>query len=143
MHYRPSGGYVPISSSRPARHAHTPSQVVDLGSFDAVQSYLANVPPAYSRYIRTLTISTNRAQFGGFPSDAVSNDVRTVSDTLAQLLDSCPQVERLTLHLDGSLTKNVIPTFQNFHQLSVLSINHCGDEQHAPLYVATATYLVA
>lgn len=109
-------------------------QIVNLSSFEAVQSYIGHVPPSYHRYIRQLTITTKSRDLAAFtPSAARTTGAVSVSDALIQLLSQCTQVEDLTLNLDGSLTKAVIPCFQGLHSLTSLAINHVGDEQQSPL----------
>lgn len=97
-----------------------------------MQAYIGHVPPSYHRYIRQLTITTSPKDQPAFAPFRAGHG-RTVSDTLIQLLSQCTQLEQLTLNLDGSLCKTVVPCFESLHCLSKLSINHVGDEQHSPL----------
>ncbi|PSR75927.1 hypothetical protein PHLCEN_2v8841 [Hermanssonia centrifuga] len=102
-------------------------RIVDLQSDEALRSYLTNVPPSYHRYIHHLTITTKPTACGVEPT------AQTTSDALTQLLRQCTQVEQLTLNLHTSLAKAVIPCFEALDALTVLSINHCGDEHQTPL----------
>ncbi|KAI0694911.1 hypothetical protein BC835DRAFT_1415202 [Cytidiella melzeri] len=107
-------------------------RVVDLQSLEAIFSYAANVPQSYHRYTRHLTICTKSTR-GGPSRPAIGNSSTTISDALVQLLASCTQIEHLALSLESSLNQSLIPVFERFSQLRVLSINHCGDEQQTPL----------
>ncbi|KAL4241725.1 hypothetical protein ABKN59_000892 [Abortiporus biennis] len=101
---------------------------VDLKSIQALQSYLSHVPSSYHTHIRQLKICTK-------PSSQLDSaqSFQAVSDALFALLSSCPQVEQLTLTLESSPSKIIIPCFYHMINLSDLSILHCGDEQLAPL----------
>ena len=102
-------------------------QSVDLKSYQALQTYLKNVPPSYNNYIHHLTIRTTTT----YDHHDTSNPSPT--DAIIELLTGCTQVERLTLELDGSLRKDVIPCFARLRSLTTLSIHHVGDERIAPL----------
>jgi hypothetical protein len=116
-----------------SRADHAAPQDVNLGSFEAVQSYLGNVPPTYHRYIRRLSICTKSA---ADPTPGTAPATRElISQQCRELLAQCGQVEQLTLSLVGSLDKAVISCFESLDALRVLSVNHCGDENKSPLYV--------
>ncbi|OCH95766.1 hypothetical protein OBBRIDRAFT_767021 [Obba rivulosa] len=101
---------------------------VRITSIEALQTYLSEVPVAYNQYIHRLYICTKHQ------NDRDTSYSRTaVTGAVAQLLSRCSQVEQLSLSLAGSLTKAVIPCFEKMPSLTNLCINHCGDEQRAPL----------
>ncbi|KAJ3477544.1 hypothetical protein NLI96_g10396 [Meripilus lineatus] len=104
-------------------------RLVDIKSFDSLQSYIRNVPQSYTRNIRQLSISTKLQNGAPMPT---SEQARQVTDALVELLTQCCQVEQMTLNLEGSLTKTIIPCFERFSALKILAINHCGDEQLSP-----------
>ena len=85
-------------------------------------------------YTRQLTICTKSS------ADTLSTphrgDAQIISQLLIDLLEQCPQLEQLTLTLDGSVSKDVIPSFQNLNALKTLTISNCGNEDRYPLYVS-------
>ncbi|KAH9937141.1 uncharacterized protein B0H18DRAFT_969283 [Fomitopsis serialis] len=94
---------------------------VKIPDYEALRIYLSSVPKSHNQYIRRLHICTTNSveQLVALPVDG-----HPVTDAVAELLAHCSQVEQLTLDLAASLHRTIIP---------VLTINHCGDEQRAPL----------
>ncbi|PCH33821.1 hypothetical protein WOLCODRAFT_94261 [Wolfiporia cocos MD-104 SS10] len=101
---------------------------VKIPNFEAMQSYLATVPGSYNQYIRQLHVSTKRTH-----QVAPSPGHHPVTDALSDLLEHCSQVERLTLEVESSPNKSLIPCFTKLCALTSLTINHCGDETLNPL----------
>ncbi|KAH9922994.1 hypothetical protein B0H21DRAFT_841007 [Amylocystis lapponica] len=99
---------------------------VNISSYEALQTYLSTVPHSYYPYIRRLHICTKVAETG-------TDHRRHVTFAVLKLLQRCTQVEKLTLDLEGSLSKAVIPCFATLRCLTNLCINHCGDEQRSPI----------
>ncbi|GBE77840.1 hypothetical protein SCP_0107220 [Sparassis crispa] len=103
---------------------------VKIQSYEALQTYLSTVPSSYSHYIRRLHVCTKLDQ--SVPHAPVIGR-RIVTDTVIDLLAHCSQLEQLTLCLEGSLSKNIIPLFGDLRSLTNLSIHHCGDENRTLL----------
>ncbi len=126
----------------PAARAHI-HQVVDLPHLEALQAYLAHVPPAYHRYIRQLTLSTApKAAAAALapPPPPTPALAAAASAAVAALLAACTQLERLTLNLAAGLAPAVVPCFERLERLTALAVNHVDDQQTAPLYVPCLAY---
>lgn len=116
----------PLPYPVPLQYRWTQTQSVNISSYEALQAYMSSVPKSYYSYIRQLHICTKA-------NKTITGYRRPVTDAVLELLENCTQVEKLTLNLEGSLSKSVIPCFAKLHSLTNLCINHCGDEQRTPM----------
>ncbi|KZT75176.1 hypothetical protein DAEQUDRAFT_807407 [Daedalea quercina L-15889] len=103
---------------------------VKIPDYEALRTYLSSVPKSNNQYVRRLQICTTNSA-GQMLAPSVDN--HPITDVVAELLAHCPQVEQLTLNLAASLHRSIIPVFRQLKSLNSLTINHCGDEQLAPL----------
>ena len=89
-----------------------------------MRSFVANVPPAHCRYVRSLHIEV---------SNPAPPSVAHVTAALSDVLCRCVRVEELTLRLAGSLKPSIIPCFAQLQALTRLSIANTAQEETSPL----------
>lgn len=138
------GGYVYYCNSFLTTFLIGRSQTIGLHNFEALQSCIQTMKREYLAYTRQLTICTKSSKDTLLTPHKL--DAQIISQLLIDLLEQCPQLEQLTLNLDGSLAKDVIPSFHSLTALKVLTISNCGNEEYFPLYVSihlqTINYII-
>lgn len=100
-------------------------QNVKLDGHDHVATFLSEVPTRYCAYIRGLEVSFR-------PGDVI-HPSPTQSDFIILLLQRCPMIQRLTLHMFGSPAKSIIPSFTKLLNLSSLHVGNIAPESLMPL----------
>jgi hypothetical protein len=100
---------------------------VRLNDYEAIESFLENVPRNYCSYIEELEICTQHKT----NSTPVLPRIR--ADSLIALLSATPRLTKLVLRVSGSLDKSVVSPFPFLHNLKHLSISNCGNEARVPL----------
>ncbi|KAH9477408.1 hypothetical protein JR316_0009621 [Psilocybe cubensis] len=100
---------------------------VKLDDYEAIESFIENVPRDYRSYIEELEISTQHA------TNCMPVLPRVRADTVISLLSSSPRLSKLVMRVSGSLDKSIISPFPYLQNLKSISIANCGDEQRAPL----------
>ena len=98
-------------------------QDIKLNTFDALRSFVLNVPATHCRYVRTLQVELSTPGLSA----------TQISDHLYELLSRCVRVEELSLKLAGSLKPTVIPCFERLRYLTKLSITNVAQEETSPL----------
>ncbi|KAF7800363.1 hypothetical protein EIP86_011613 [Pleurotus ostreatoroseus] len=122
-------------ASREAYHMSVPTMFADikLNTFDALRSFVLNVPAAHCRYVRTLQVELSTPGLSA----------TQISGHLHELLSRCVRVEELSLKLAGSLKPTVIPCFERLHYLTKLSITNVAQEETSPLSERLAVSIAA
>ncbi|KAF8156641.1 hypothetical protein B0H34DRAFT_710046 [Crassisporium funariophilum] len=120
--------------------ACVPSQFkkVKLHNFEALQSFLENVPRSYCSHIEDLELCTKSDDKFAAPIPA-----RVRADAVIALLLASPRIHTLVLRVYGSLDKSVITPFPFLYNLKRLSLSNCGDEKRTPLSERLAVSIAA
>ncbi|PPQ82523.1 hypothetical protein CVT25_007132 [Psilocybe cyanescens] len=100
---------------------------VKLNDYEAIESFLENVPRNYCSHIEELDICTQHA------TNSMPVLPRIRADSVIALLSASPSLSKLILRVSGSLDKSIISPFPYLNNLKHISISNCGDEKRAPL----------